>query len=110
MLSREERKELLLSIEENQLLDDLFDHPGMKIFLAQAKTMKDEADNLNGVNSLEDLHYKRGQIKMLDWFLSWQGMVKTTLVGLVEQAEREAELHKRYGSPESLIDDVEGGY
>lgn len=105
MLSREERKELLLSIEENQLLDDLFDHPGMKIFLAKAQDMKDKTDNLNGVTSMEDLHNKRGQILILDWFLSWQGMVKETLLGLVEQAEQEAKLHKQInGDTDSLID------
>lgn len=101
MLTREERKELLLAIEENQLLDAVFDHPGMKIFLDKAQEMHSAANNLDGITSIEDLHFKRGQLHVLKWFLTWQRAVKDTLVGLVEDAEHEARLHEKN---ESLID------
>ncbi len=92
MLNRDDRKELLLAIEENQLLDDLFNHPGMQIFLQQGKEWFEQLNNLDGVNSLEDLHYKRGQIKVLRWFQTWQSQVKEALMNLVNEAERETRL------------------
>lgn len=94
MLNRDERKELVLAIEENQLLDDLFNHPGMKTFLDHAQEWFNQLNNLDGVNSLEDLHFKRGQIKVLRWFQTWQTHVKETLVNLVEEAEHETRLAK----------------
>lgn len=93
-LSAEERKELLLSIEENQLVDALFDHPGMKILLDKCEDLIAEYDRLDGIKDLNDLKFKQGQIDILKWLLSYQTAVRQALEQLVEQAEREVQIAK----------------
>ena len=105
-MNREERKELLLSIEENQLLDDLFEHPGMRFLLGKLQGMHDANKNLETINTMEQLHFKRGENNIILWFLSCQNLIKHTLVGLVEDAERETALNR----VESLIDEEDRLY
>lgn len=88
-MTPEERRELLLSIEENRLQSDLFEHPGMKYFLGQLQKAHDASNTLNGIKTVEDLYFKKGELSILSWLLSWPEMVKQTLLANVEEAEAE---------------------
>ncbi len=101
-MNREERKELLLAIEENQLLDDLMDHPGMKMLMAKAQALYDKYNRLSDVTTTEILHHRRGQLDILSWILTFQDITKQTLVSLVETAEKETA--RLQGQTDSLID------
>ena len=89
-MNREERAELLLAIEENQLLDDVMSHPGLKILLEKAQALHDKYNRLDDVDTLPKLHFRQGQLDILRWILTLQDITKHTLVGQVEDAEREA--------------------
>ena len=88
-LTNEARKELLFSIEENQLILGLYDTFAMKTLLVKMRDMADEYNNLSTVKTMEELHFKRGQLDILKWLLSYDETVRSTLENLVEIVEKE---------------------
>lgn len=88
LIDEDTRKELLLSIEENRLLDELYNHPGMKIMILKMQDMVDEYDRLDSIKDINDLHFKKGQVDILKWVIGYQPLVRQTLEYSLEQAER----------------------
>jgi hypothetical protein len=93
-LTSDERKELLLSIEENQLVDKLYDSLGMKILLDKVEDMINEYDRLDSVKDMNDLAFKKGQLDILKWIAGYQGLIRQTLEQQVEIAENEVRIAK----------------
>jgi hypothetical protein len=81
------RKELLLAIEENRLLHEWFQHPGFKIFAEKVKALNDNAKDIRAIPGEKELNFRKGQIDILDWFLTFPTVIRDTLEYQVEEAE-----------------------
>lgn len=82
-----ERKELLLAIEENQILNDWFNHPGFKVFSEKVKDNLELAKDLQTVPDERELYRRKGQIDILQWFLTFHSQVRSTLEYQIREAE-----------------------
>jgi predicted acetyltransferase len=59
---------------EDQLA--LFTHPGWKTFVEHAKASRDAEARIEDIESLDKLHQVKGRLRILDWIISWESMVK----------------------------------
>lgn len=82
------RKEMLLALEENKILNEWFDHPGFKIFAEKARVQLDRAKDIRYCQSEKDLHMAKGKIDILEWFLTFPSVLKDVLLEQVEEAEK----------------------
>lgn len=104
LITPEEKKELLLSIEENKLLDELFDHQGMTLLLNKCKDIVAEYDRLDSIKNMDDLMFKKGQIDILNWLISYQSLVRQTLEHSLEEAEKLIKLSNKVNN-KSVLDE-----
>lgn len=88
LITESDRKEILLAIEENKLLDELYDHQGMKILTDKMQEMVDEYDRLDSIKDINDLYFKKGQIDILKWVIGYQPLIRQALEHSLEEAEK----------------------
>lgn len=82
-----ERKELLLAIEENRILHEWFSHPGFQLFAEKVKSLNDNAKDIRAIPGEKELNFRKGQIDILDWFLTFPTVIRDTLEYQLEEAE-----------------------
>lgn len=58
----------LLDYYENRF--EMTATPGWAQLLEDVQKMRDAYSNIGGISTLENLHYKKGQLDILDWILS----------------------------------------
>ncbi len=65
--------------EENELLHEWFTHPGWEIMKERLITIRKNEEDIRRLQTLEQLHYKKGIVEHIDWFIQFPEMVKYVL-------------------------------
>lgn len=91
------RRELALAMEENQLLSDWFNHSGYDLFSEKAKDLLSVVQNIETVKDQDDLNYRKGQIDILKWFLTFPTVLRETLEEQLQIAEDEIQRSRKNG-------------
>lgn len=83
-----QRKELLLSIEENKAIVDVYDSLGMKFVVEKCNNMIETYDSLDDVKDINDLNFKKGQLDILKFIVSYGETVRNVLEGQLTFVEK----------------------
>lgn len=68
-------------------MQDVFSRPGWKRIEEKMTELLQEADSLDGIDSLEKLHFRRGQVAAFSWMLAQPVMHETVYNDLLESED-----------------------
>ena len=59
--------------------------PGWKELIEDVTAMRDATDRLGGIKTEQDLHYKRGELSIINWLLGLESMTNDAFTGLTSE-------------------------
>ena len=64
---------------------EMFETPGWQFMIEDLKKIYDAGNSLEGIGSMEDLHFRRGQIAMIKFIVAQPAVVRAAYEGMLAE-------------------------